>query len=122
MTFLYIHLLPVDIQKKVQNYLYFSGDVAKNMIIVNGIILNYDKYLWKEIEKVFHLRMIDLYIRLNFFVLQNMKIFKKVRPYVHNDYYVNKIHLKLYIQQIISRVNIIEKQQIYKYIMGGTSI
>lgn len=106
-------LLPNEIQMKIQGYLYFSDKVATQMIIINGIIKNYDMYLWREIERIFRLRLLDLYIRLNCFVLKNDNILEKVRPFIHTNY-----TLKEYIQTIIKHVNIIEKQNIYKFIMN----
>ncbi len=111
-------LLPKEIQMKIQGFLYFSDKVATKMIIINGIIKNYDMYLWREMERIFRLRMLDLYIRLNCFVLKNDNILEKVRPFIHDNYTVHKIYLKEYIQTIIKNVNIIEKQKIYKFIMN----
>lgn len=111
-------LLPKDIQMKIQNYLYFSDEVATQMVIINGIIKNYDMYLWREIERIFRLKMLDLYIRLNYFIFKNNKILEKVRPYIHDNYAVHKLHLKEYIKNIIKHVNIIEKQKIYNFIMS----
>ena len=69
-------------------------------------------------ERIFRLRMLDLYIRLNYFILKNNKILEKVRPYIHDNYTYHKLHLKEYIQTIIKNVNIIEKQKIYNFIMN----
>ena len=123
-----LYLLPNEVQRKIQSYLYFSYETSKSIQIVNYIIKNYSSILMKEFTSVFFDRYSTLYYRLIQFLMINPDIKthveRSINPYIYEFLYQpfqDDVVLKQ-VKNIIQKMSMIQKQKAYNYIMFGREL
>ena len=123
-----LYLLPNEVQRKIQSYLYFSYETSKSIQIVNYIIKNYSSILMKEFTSVFFDRYSTLYYRLIQFLMINQDIKthveRSINPYMYEFLYQpfqDDVVLKQ-VKNIIQKMSMIQKQKAYNYIMFGREL
>ncbi len=127
--------LPIEIQKKIQSYLYFSNNV--NMINeINYTIKNYKDNYWKFYNNYFNYNMnifVYRFFKYTYFDLyiKNYNKYKKYENLIYKPYNYNVINNKPYISNnicsiekqaynIIYNLTLLESINMEKFIINPT--